>query len=522
MNKAVIYCRVSTKRQTKEGDGLASQATRCRELARYRNLEVLEVFEDSQSGSLIERPGMQAMLKFLRAHRKDNLTVILDDLSRLARGMQAHIHLRTAIADAGATLISSNLELSDDSDSVLVEYLLTSVSQHHRLKNAEQTRNRRRARMLNGYWVHFAPIGYKYFAKPGHGKVLVRNEPLASIVAEGLEGYASGRFQIRVEVKRFFEQFPEFPKNAKGEVSNEHVNRILSRVIYAGHIQSDIMDVSLRPAQNDALISLETYQKIQVRMQEKAKIPARKDLNEDFPLRGAVRCSCDNPLTACWTKGRSKHYPYYYCFTKGCESYGKAIRREKIEGEFESLLHQLEPAAPLFKTATKMFETWWRYRQAQIAQRGQALEDEIRKLDGKIEQLMDRLVETDSDSMIKAYETRIKKVETDRAVLVEKSGQLLRPMRSFDAALRTALDFISNPHKLWSSGRLCDRRAVLKLAFPGGFQYHRNTGLRTTETPLPFEVLGALARKRIQVAERETALLTFHCIPVHTNNPHHY
>jgi hypothetical protein len=79
---------------------------------------------------------------------------------------------------------------------------------------------------------------------------------------------------------------------------------------------------------------------------------------------------------------------------------------------------------------------------------------------------------------------------TDKAVVLEKSGQPLGLMRSFDAALRTALDFISNPHKLWSSGRLCDRRAVLKLAFPGGFQYHRNTGLRTADTPLPFKVLG--------------------------------
>jgi site-specific DNA recombinase len=158
--------------------------------------------------------------------------------------------------------------------------------------------------------------------------------------------------------------------------------------------------------------------------------------------------------------------------------------------------------APLFKTATKMFETWLRDRQAQIAQRGQALEDEIRKLDGKIEQLMDKLVETDSDSMVKAYETRIKKLETDRAVLVEKSAQSLRPMRSFDAALRTALDFISNPHKLWSSGRLCDRHAMLKLAFPGGFQYHRNTGLRTAETPLPFTILGGLSSKQFRLAER--------------------
>ncbi len=305
----------------------------------------------------------------------------------------------------------------------------------------------------------------------------------------------------RAEVKRFFEQFPEFPKNAKGEVSNEHVNRILSRVIYAGHIQSDIMAVSLRPAQNEPLISLETYQKIQKRMQEKASIPARKNLNEDFPLRGAVRCSdCDNPLTACWTKGRSKHYPYYYCFTKSCESYGKAIHRDKLEGEFASLLHKLEPSPSLFRVATRMFETWWHYRQAQIAQRGQSFEREIGKLDGKIEQLMDRLVETDSDSMVRAYEKRVKQLEMDKAVLVEKSAQSLRPMRSFDAALRTALEFISNPHQLWESGRLCDRRAVLKLAFPGGFKYHRNTGLRTAETPLPFKVLGDLMSKKVQLA----------------------
>ncbi len=503
MDKAVIYCRVSTNRQSKEHDGLRSQQTRCIEFARFRNMEVIETFQDSQSGSLIDRPGMQAMLKFLGSHRKDNITVLVDDVSRLARGVEAHIRLRTAISSVGAKLASPSIEFGEDSDSVLVEHLLASVSQHHRQKNAEQTRNRRRARMLNGYWVHFAPIGYKYVSKQGHGKVLVRNEPLASIVAEGLEGYASGRFEIRAEVKRFFERFPEFPTDAKGEVSNEHVNRILSRVIYAGHIQSDIMDVSLRPAQNEPLISLETYQKIQQRMQEKPKIAARKDLNGDFPMRGAVRCGdCDNPLTACWTKGRSKHYPYYYCFTKRCESYGKAIAREKIEGEFVNLLHQLAPSVPLFKTATKMFEVWWNYRQAQIAQRGQSMEKEIRKLDQSIEQLMDRLIETDSQTMIKAYEKRIKQLETDKAVLIEKSTQSLRPMRSYDAALRTALDFIASPYKLWDSGRLSDRRAVLKLAFPGGFQYHRNTGLRTAETPLPFKVLGRLESKQIEVAEK--------------------
>ncbi|WP_396957189.1 hypothetical protein [Nitrosomonas sp.] len=89
-------------------------------------------------------------------------------------------------------------------------------------------------------------------------------------------------------------------------------------------------------------------------------------------------------------------------------------------------------------------------------------------------------------------------------------SSISRPMRSFDATLRAAVEFISNPHKLWESGRLCDRRAVLRLAFPGGFQYHRNTGLRTAETPLPFKVLGELAGKQIQLAEKAGFEPSFH------------
>lgn len=162
MNKAVIYCRVSTKRQSEEANGLSSQAVRCTEFAKYRQLKVVNVFEDSKSGSLIDRPGMQAMLKYLRKHRKENITVLIDDISRLARGINAHTQLRAAIAKTGAELASPSIEFGEDSDSVMVEYMLATVSQHHRQKNAEQTHNRRRARMHGGFWVHFKPRGYEY------------------------------------------------------------------------------------------------------------------------------------------------------------------------------------------------------------------------------------------------------------------------------------------------------------------------------------------------------------------------
>ena len=91
---AVIYTRVSDTKQRTHGDGLKSQETRCREYARFKGQTVVRVFADDASGSLIDRPGMKAMLAFLRQHRKTPHIVIIDDISRLARGLETHLQLR--------------------------------------------------------------------------------------------------------------------------------------------------------------------------------------------------------------------------------------------------------------------------------------------------------------------------------------------------------------------------------------------------------------------------------------------
>ena len=48
--KAVIYCRVSTPGQQKDGHGLESQETRCRQFAHQRGYDVAAVFPDTMSG----------------------------------------------------------------------------------------------------------------------------------------------------------------------------------------------------------------------------------------------------------------------------------------------------------------------------------------------------------------------------------------------------------------------------------------------------------------------------------------
>src|SRR3546814_13110333 len=102
--QAVIYCRVSTKKQAREGNGLGSQETRCREYAKHRGHQVVGVFTDDVSGKLAQRPGFDDMLASIRKSRKAGMVVIIDDISRMARDVRNHFDLKESIFRAGATL----------------------------------------------------------------------------------------------------------------------------------------------------------------------------------------------------------------------------------------------------------------------------------------------------------------------------------------------------------------------------------------------------------------------------------
>ncbi len=490
--QAVIYCRVSSIKQTKDGDGLRSQETRCRDYAARKNYSVIDVFQDDVSGSLVDRPGMKAMLAFIRKRRAAGVVVIIDDVSRLARGLQAHLELRGAIAGAGGVLESPSIEFGEDPDSLLVENLLASVSQHQRQKNGEQTMNRMRARVLNGYWVFQAPTGYKYQRVTGRGMMLKRDEPVASVIQEALEGYASGRFETQAEVMRFLQDNPLFPKDRTGIVRHERVNILLKQCVYAGYVEAPRWDVSLRPGQHEPLISFETYQRIQERRKGVSYTPKRPNLNVDFPLRGFVVCGdCHSPLTACWSKGSNARYPYYLCPKKGCASYGKSVRRDKIEGEFEDLLQRVQPSEGLFKVATAMFEDLWNRRLAQAEAQAKALSGQLVKIDRQVSQFLERILDASVPSVIGAYEERVRKLEADKLLIREKMATAGRPASSFEDTLRTALEFLSNPWNLWNSDRLEDRRTVLKLTFADQLRYQRDEGFRTANLSLPFKVLAA-------------------------------
>lgn len=500
--KAIIYCRVSSKRQKAEGHGLVSQETVCRVYADNKGYTVAGVFQDDLTGAIFDRPGIHEMLAFLRAHRKIAPIVIIDDISRLARDFRTHFDLRDAITSAGGILESPNFVFASDPDSELHELLSAGFSHHQRRKNAEQVKSRMRARVMNGYYVFKRPVGYNYAAVRGQGKMLVRDEPIASVIQEALESYASGRFQILAEIQRFLEAHPSFPRGKDGKVHSTRINELLTRPVYAGYVEAPDWGISLRKGLHEPLISFETYKRIQLRLEQQCKAPARCDIRFDFPLRGAVCCDdCNQPLTASWSTGRSSRYAYYLCSHKGCASYGKSIRREIIEGEFEQLLKNMQPTPALFRVAVVMFEKLWNQMSERQVTTAKALAIERAKAEKQIEALLERILTAETSLVISSYEKRIQSLEEQKLLLDEKIENCGRPRCSFESSLRTALEFLANPWKLWTSGRFEDKRIVLKLAFADRLIYARSEGFRTAVPSLPFKYLADFSRGDLEMVD---------------------
>ncbi|MBP6433924.1 MAG: zinc ribbon domain-containing protein [Sphingorhabdus sp.] len=249
----------------------------------------------------------------------------------------------------------------------------------------------------------------------------------------------------------------------------------------------------MQPAKHEPIISLATFNAVRERLSGNAKVPARKDIHEDFPLRGFVECDdCGSPLTSCWAKGRSERYPYYHCQTKGCRSYGKSIKRDVLESGFRDILNTVTPSVELLGVATAIFHDLWEAASASSKNAQAHLMTEALRLERQIEQLVDRIVNAESETLIGAYENRLRALEAEKVEMKEKIANCGRPLNDFDTTYRTAMEFLGNPAKRWDFGDLSEKRAVLKLTFESRIRYHREEGFRTAETTVPFNIFNCL------------------------------
>ncbi len=499
---AVIYTRVSSDDQLK-GNGLQGQEYNCRRFAEYQKHFVEEVFcDEGISGGVKDRPGMNAMIAFLKKSKGKRYVVIVDDISRWSRDMRAHLELKETIENLGAVLIGPNFDFSNDASGILNEQMQVSFAEYYRRMNRERVLSRQLARIKAGYYI-FGPIfGYEYADAPGGGRVLVPQEPNASLMREAIEGLASGRFQTAVEVKRFFDLYPSTRRRAKKGISPSTVHNMFRNPLYAGYFNVKKWKIVMQKGVHEPLVSLETWQRALDRLNGNCNAPARIDINQEFPLRGSVKCSeCHKPMTSAFARGRNKHYPYYYCRQKSCSKHRKSYKREDVEAAFLVFIRKLKPRPALLKVARSMFEEIWEQRQSSTNERKDGFRAQLGELETKIESLVERIVATDNSTLLSAYENQLEKLEKEKLLITENIEKTRKPAATFQDLFQTAWKFLSNPCNLWEYGDFAHRRLVLRLAFPEGVIYCPDGKVRTAVTAWPFKAFERFCTPKREMVE---------------------
>ena len=127
---------------------------------------------------------------------------------------------------------------------------------------------------------------------------------------------------------------------------------------------------------------------------------------------------------------------------------------------------------------------------------------EVSRIERDAEKTMDRLINAESDSAIRAYEKRLGDLDTKKHLLKEKISNCGKPLHTYEETFKHSMNFLSNPWKIWENGSIEYRQTVLKLAFADQLAYDRDNGFRTPKVSLPFKVLEDICSGNEEMAHR--------------------
>lgn len=172
-SSVVVYVRVSTDEQAREGLSLDVQRARCLDYARALGLEVVQVHEDAgRSGRTLQRPGVQAAIAAAIEHRAALLVYALDRLTRSVRDLGA---LLDEIQAGAFELVSvtDNLNTSTAAGRLVV-HVLGAVAQWQREAGNERVRDALAHARESGARLGVLPLGLKRGTeRDAHGRLVV-------------------------------------------------------------------------------------------------------------------------------------------------------------------------------------------------------------------------------------------------------------------------------------------------------------------------------------------------------------
>src|SRR5580704_12240867 len=199
--QAVIYARVSSKEQEKEGFSIPAQLKLLKEYAAAHGLAVAQEYIDVETDKQTGRAAFGEMVAYLKA-RPSVRVMLVEKTDRLYRNLKDWVTVDELEVEIHFPKEGVVLSRESRSSEKFMHGIKVLMAKNYVDNLSEETRKGMLEKAEQGIWPSFAPLGYRNVDGPDGKKIIAPDPDVAPIVSELFQWYATGRLSLKEAAHR--------------------------------------------------------------------------------------------------------------------------------------------------------------------------------------------------------------------------------------------------------------------------------------------------------------------------------
>src|SRR5271168_855429 len=186
--EAVIYARVSSKEQEKEGFSIPAQLKLLKEYAAANGFAVAEEYIDVETAKQIGRAAFGAMVAYLRAHPSVRV-MLVEKTDRLYRNLKDWVTVDELDVEMHFPKEGVVLSRESRSSEKFMHGIKVLMAKNYIDNLSEEARKGMTEKAEQGIWPSFAPLGYRNVTDLDGKKIIEPDQTLAPMITQMFEWY---------------------------------------------------------------------------------------------------------------------------------------------------------------------------------------------------------------------------------------------------------------------------------------------------------------------------------------------
>jgi site-specific DNA recombinase len=329
MAKAVLYARVSSREQEKEGYSIPAQLNLLREYAKNNDLTIVQEFTDAETAKKSGRTNYNEMLQFLKKNKSIKI-ILVEKTDRLYRNFKDYVTLEDYQLEVHLVKEGSILSESSKSHEKFIHGIKVLMAKNYIDNLSEEVKKGFKQKAELGEYPMKPPLGYKRLDSK---RILIDIEK-APFVLRAFNLYAEGNRSLDKVAEQLYKEGFIYSAN-KTKIGKSHLEGLLKNVFYTGYF---LFKGKVYEGIHEPLISQELFDQVQVAFKKDNK-PLYRD-EHSFAFAGLLKCGvCASTITAEIKKGK---YIYYHCtHGKGECNQTKYVREEVLVEQFMEVVQKI-------------------------------------------------------------------------------------------------------------------------------------------------------------------------------------